>query len=240
MLYYLLIAFQAFCIFHVYKSRNEYYWYFVIFFVPLIGSLVYLFTQIITKTNFNNATDKLNSIIDPSKKIKDLEKKLSFSDTFQNTINLADAYRESKDYSKAISYYEKALEGNFKNHPHTLNKAAKCYFELKQFDKVVEYASKIDLDKSFRNSLYIYAISLENCGNFEEAEIQFRKTDKRYSNYGERLELSKFLIRRNKKEDAKIILKEIVAEIENMIENNQRKYKFIYQQSDKLLNEINS
>lgn len=240
MFYYLLIAFQAFCIFHVYKSRNEYYWYFVIFFVPLIGSLVYLFSQIINKTNINNTTEKISAIINPSKKIKDLEKKLSFSDTFQNTINLADAYREKKEYTKAISYYDKALKGNFKEHPHTLNKAAKCYYEIKKFDKVVEYASKIDLDKSFRNSIYIYAISLENCKNFEEAEIQFRKTDKRYSNYPERLELSKFLIRRNKKDDAKIVLKEIVSEIDNMIETNQRKYKFIYQKSDKLLDEINS
>jgi len=240
MLYYLIIAFQAFCLFHVYKSRNEYYWYFVIFFVPVIGSLVYFFTQITNKRNLKSASDTINAAINPTKKIKDLEKKLSFSDTFQNTINLADAHRENKDFANAIIFYEKALNGNFKNNPHTLNKVAKCYFEVKKFDKVVANLSEIDVDNSFRDSLYIYAIALEECGDFEEAEIQFRKTDKRYSNYGERLELSKFLIRRNKKEDAKIILDEIIGEINNMIETNQRKYKFIYQQSNKLISEINS
>jgi hypothetical protein len=238
MFYYLIIAFQAFCIFHVYKSRNEYYWYFVIFFVPLIGAVVYFFTQIINKTNIKNAANKINSVINPGKKIRDLEKKLSFSNTFQNLINLADAYEENKNYEKAILYYEKALIGNFKKHPHTLNKAAKCYFEIKNYDKVVEYASELNLEKSFRNSIYIYAISLEKCGNLDEAEIQFRKTAVRYSNYGERLELSKFLIRRDKKEDAKIVLNEIVGEINNMIETNKRKYRFIYQESNKLLSKI--
>ena len=238
MFYYLLIAFQAFCIFHVYKSRNEYYWYFVIFFVPLIGAIVYFFSQIINKTNFNSTIHKVNSAINPKKKIKDLEKKLSFSNTFQNLINLADAHRENKNYSKAIIYYEKSLKGNFKNHPHTLNKAAKCYFEIQRFDKAVECARKLDLDNAFRNTLYIYAISLEKCGEYEESEVQFRKADKKYTNYGERLELSKFLIRRTKNDEAKKVLNEIIAEIDNMIEINQRKYSFIYQESVNLINKI--
>ncbi|APZ45138.1 hypothetical protein BW723_01985 [Polaribacter reichenbachii] len=237
MLYYIIIAFQAFCIFHVYKSRNETYWYFVIFFVPVIGSIVYLFMHILNGSNLRNLTDAVDTALNPTKKIKELEKRLSFSETYQNLIDLGDAHRDNKDFALAIPYYEKALEGNYKNNPHTLNKAVKCYFELKDYNKVKAYANKIDLDKSFRSSIYIYAISLEKCGDFEEAEHQFRKIDKRYSNYPERLELSKFLIRREKKNDAKIVLDEIITEINNMIEVNQRKYRYIYQESRKLLKE---
>lgn len=238
MLYYIIIAFQAFCIFHVYKSRNETYWYFVIFFVPVIGSLVYLFMHILNGSNLRNLSDSVENVLNPAKKIKELEKKLSFSETYQNLIDLADAHRQNKDFSIAVPYYEKALNGNYKNNPHTINRAIKCYFELKNYDKVITYASKIDLEKSFRSSIYIYAISLEQCGNLEEAEEQFKKIDKRYSNYPERLELSKFFIRRDKKEDAKIVLQEVTTEINNMIEANQRKYRYIYRESNKLLKEI--
>ena len=174
MLYYLLIAFQAFCIFHVYKTRNDYYWYFVIFFVPLIGGIVYFLSQVVNKSNINNALDDINAVINPTKKIKDLEKKLIFSDTFQNKINLADILAENKDFEKAISYYEKALTGKYENHPHTLNKALKCYFQIENYNKVVDYASRLDLEKSFSESLCIYAISLEHCGFINEAEIQFK------------------------------------------------------------------
>jgi hypothetical protein len=238
MLYYLLIAFQAFCIFHVYKTRNDYYWYFVIFFVPLIGGAVYLFTQILNKRNIDDTLDKISAILNPTKKIKDLEKKLSFSNTFQNKINLADAHLENKEYEKALNFYEKALDGKYENHPYTINKALKCYFTLNNFKKVVYYANKIDIEKSFKGSLCIYAISLEQCNFLDEAEIQFKKVNKRYSNYPERLELAKFLIRRDKKEDAKTVLEGLITEINNMIETNKRKYKYIYKEAKKLMSEI--
>lgn len=238
MFYYILIAFQAFCIFHVYKSRNENYWYFVIFLVPLIGALIYLFSQIINKTNIKNTKNKLTEVVNPAKKIKELEQKLSFSDTFQNKMHLADEYKNQKDYNNAILYYEKALDGKFKSNTHTINKALKCYFEIKNYNKVVEYGKKIPLDTSFKGSICMYAIALEKCNHFDEAEIQFRKANIRYSNYAERLQLSEFLVRIDKLQEAQIVLKEIVGEIDNMTEINQKKYRIVYLESRKLLKRI--
>jgi len=238
MFYYLLIAFQAFCMFHVYKSRNDYYWYFLIFFVPLIGGVVYFILKVINKTNVNNTLNTINHIINPLKEIKDLEKKLAFKDTFQNKVNLADALAEKNDFNNAIVYYEKALSGKYKNHPLTLNKILKCYFQIKNYKKVLHYANKLNLAKSSNGSICLYAISLKNCGFISEAEIQFKKTDKKYSHHTERLELSKFLVRRNKKEDAKIVLNNIIIEIENMIKSNKKKHKHIYNESKKLISEI--
>ena len=73
----------------------------------------------------------------PLKEIKDLEKKLAFKDTFQNKVNLADALAEKNDFNNAIVYYEKALSGKYKNHPLTLNKILKCYFQIKNYKKEV-------------------------------------------------------------------------------------------------------
>lgn len=238
MFYYILIAFQAFCIFHVYKSRNENYWYFVIFFVPLIGSIVYLFSQIINKKNIKNTKNKLTEVVNPAKKIKELEQKLAASDTFQNKIHLADEYKNQKDYNNAILYYEKALDGNFKNNSHIINKVLKCYFEIKNYSKVVEYGKKIPLDTSFKGSISMYAVALENCNNFEEAELQFRKANIRYSNYVERLQLSEFLVRIDKQLEAKEVLVEIVGEIDNMTEINQKKHRIVYLESRKILKRI--
>jgi len=238
MLYYILIAFQAFCIFHVYKSRNENYWYFVIFFVPLIGSLVYLFSQVINKKNIKNTKNKLTDVVNPSKKLKDLEQKFLLLDTFQNKINLADEYKNQQDYNNAILYYEKALDGKFKSNSHIVNNLLKCYFEIKNYKKVVEYGKKIPLDTTFKGSICMFAEALENCKYYEEAELQFRKTNIRYCNYGERLQLSEFLVRIDKQQEAKIVLKEIVSEIDNMIEINQKKHRIVYLESRKLLKRI--
>jgi hypothetical protein len=238
LLYYLTIALQIFCIYHAYKNRSDTYWYFIIFFIPLLGCIAYFLTHILKRKDVAIISQEITTIINPTKKIKDLEKELEFSNTFQNKINLGDAYRDNKDYLNAITYYEKALEANFKNEPHTLNKLIHCYFKTNNFDKVIVYANKIDLEKNFKESIYFFGLALEQKERFKEAEIQLRKVDKRYSNYPERLEFSKFLIRRNKKEDAKEVLSEIASEIKSMTKSNSKKHRYIFIESGKLLNEI--
>ena len=238
LLYYLTIALQIYCFYHVYKNNSNNYWYFIIFFVPLVGGIVYIFTHVFNKRDVANITEEITTIINPTKKIKGLEKELEFSDTFQNKINLADAHFENNDYNNAIILYEKALKGNYKDEPHTLNKLIKCYFKTNTFDQVIINAKKIDLDKGFKESIYYYGLSLEQKGAFEEAEVQLKKVDKRFSNYPERIELSNFLIRRNKKTKAKELLIEITSEINSMTKANAKKYRYIINEAEKKLNEI--
>lgn len=206
--------------------------------MPLIGALIYLFSQIINKTNIKNTKNKLTEVVNPTKKIKELEQKLSLSDTFQNKIHLADEYKNQKDYNNAILYYEKALGGKFQTNSHTINKVLKCYFEIKNYGKVVNYGQKIPLDTSFKGSIFMYAVALENCDYFKEAEIQFRKTNIRYSNYAERLQLAEFLVRIDKQQEAKEILVQIVGEIDNITEINQKKHRIVYLESRKILKSI--
>jgi hypothetical protein len=86
--YYLIIALQAFCIYHLYKNKNEYYWIFIIIFLPVLGSLIYLIVNVYNKRDAEKIQEGLATIINPTKRITDLERKLGFSDTFQNKINL--------------------------------------------------------------------------------------------------------------------------------------------------------
>lgn len=236
--YYFIIAFQIFCIYHVYKNNSNYYWYFIIFFVPFLGCLVYLFTQVINKKDVTIITSEITNIVNPTKKIKELEQKLLFSNTFQNKINLADAYAENTDFKNAILYYEKAREGNFKNDPHTLNKLIKCYFQLKNYTKVIDYAEIINLEKNFNESILFYGLALEEKGFIEKATNQFLKIDKRYSNYKERLEFANFYIRNHQTEKAKEILLELNTELLSISKDNFKKYRIIYNEVQKKINEI--
>jgi len=213
------------------------YWYFIIFFIPLVGCIIYLLTQVINKRDVTQITEEITTIINPTKKIKELESALAFSKTFQNKINLADAYAQNKDYKKAITTYENALESNFKEDPHTINKLIICYFKTQNYDKVIAYAPKINLQKDFKETIFFYGLALEQKDSLENAEIQLRKLDIRYSNYNERLELSKFLSRQNKTAASKEILKEIIAEINTMTKVNARKHRNILTEAEKKLND---
>ncbi|WP_152593061.1 hypothetical protein [Jejuia pallidilutea] len=67
MYFYLIIALQAFCIYHVIKHRNPYYWIFLIFFIPLLGSVIYILTQVYNKRDADKITSGITNIINYQK-----------------------------------------------------------------------------------------------------------------------------------------------------------------------------
>lgn len=225
--YFLIIALQGFCVYHAIKNKKEYHWFFVIIFLPVIGGLIYLITQIFNEKDLGKAQGDLINAINPSKKINDLKKQLDFADTFQNRILLADAFLEIKEYQSAIKEYEIALNNNYEDNFEITNRLIQAYYQTMQYDKVVSCAHIIKNNTKFKgsNSQFLFGLALEEMGDSVEAEKQLRLIDQRYSNYGQRYELAKFLIKKNKTEDAKEILNEILIESKHMTKHNRNMNK---------------
>lgn len=240
MQYYLIVALQAFCIYHVYKNKNEYYWFFIIIFLPVLGSLIYLIVKVYNRRDTNKIQEELATIINPTKKITDLERKLEFSETFQNKVNLADAYLEIGNYKNAVVHYEAAITDGFQNDLHVTKQLIKTYSYLEDYDKVVINVEKIKNKFEFRasHSQLLYGLALEKLNRAAEAEEQLRQIDIPNANYKERLVYAKFLLRYDKKEDAKVLLQEIHTESEYMIKANRRKYNNTIQEVISLLKEF--
>jgi hypothetical protein len=237
MYYYLILILQGFCIYHAIKNRNNYYWIFLILFLPVIGAVIYLVTQVYNKNDANKIQEEITSILIPTKKVKDLEKQLAFSETYQNRVNLADAYLEMKDYNNAITHYEFALKDKSQKGLYVIKQLVKAYYGLKNYKKVIKYAEQIKGETEFENSKaqFIYGLALEEEGATEIAETTLKKIDLRYSNYQERLILAKFLVKHNKQEEAKSILNEILIESQNMTKPNRKRYRETIQDVQKLI-----
>ena len=60
---YLIVALQAFCINHDNKNRNQYFWIFIIIFIPAIGSIIYLITQVYNKRDASIIKENLTSVL---------------------------------------------------------------------------------------------------------------------------------------------------------------------------------
>ena len=238
--YYLIIALQGFCIYHVYVNKREYYWWLLIIFLPVLGSVIYLILKVFNRRDVDKIQNEIELVINPNKRISDLERKLQFSDTFQNRVDLADAYFESTDYKNAILNYETSLQDNFKNDFYVINQLVASFFEMKDFDKVLYYVEKVKNNPEFIQSKtqFVYGLTLEKIGKVSEAEAQLRQMDRRYSNYEERLILVKFLLSINKVIDAKEILEEVYAESQHMTKPNKRKYRMTFAEVEKMKNEL--
>ncbi|MFD1614748.1 PLDc N-terminal domain-containing protein [Gelatiniphilus marinus] len=242
MLYYLTIALQIFCIYHVFKNRNTYYWIFLILLVPVFGSLIYLFVQVYNREEADKITDEITHIINPTKKIKDLEKQLEFSETYQNRVNLADAFLENRDYKNAIPHYLQAIEGNPQNDFYVIKQLIEAYFNIKDYDNVVLYAEKIKEHPEFKKSRsqFWYGLALEKLGKFEAAETNLRAIDIRFSFYNERLVLAQFLLNQKKEAEAKAILKELQTESQYLTKPNKKLFRATIQDVDKLLTSLST
>ncbi|CAH8283931.1 hypothetical protein EV196_103403 [Mariniflexile fucanivorans] len=238
--YYLILILQAYCIYHAYKHGNAYYWYFLILFIPVLGCIIYLITQVYNKRDAEKIQEDIVSVINPTKKIKDLEKRLQFSETYQNRVNLADALLDLKDYKNAIPHYLEALKDGSQSDFYVTEKLVAANYGMEDYNKVIFYAEKIQDQDEFKKSRaqFLYGLALEKLGDFEAAELNLRKIDIRYSFYNERLVLAKFLISRDKTADAKEILEEIKIESQNMTSPNKRLYRTTIHEVEKLIVEL--
>lgn len=227
MLYYLIIGLQLYCAYHIYKTQNPPYWYLIILLVPLLGSAIYLFTQISKPSSVTSLTKELQDNFQPSKKIEKLEKQLAFADTFQNRVLLAEGYLAVEAFAKAEQTYLQALEGSHSHDYDTQCQLLYCYYQQEKFEKVIEIARRLQQHSNFEKSQFhfLYGMSLAQLGKDQQALPILQKVDQRYSNYEERLQLSQYYIKLNRPEDARTLLTELLIESDNMTPVNQKRYK---------------
>ena len=103
--YYIVIALQVICVIHCIRKGNQYNWIWLIVLLPLAGCLVYIFTEMFTRNQFQQVQSGMGNVFNPSGKIKKLQDNLRFTDTFNNRMALADAYMHVGQFDKAIELY---------------------------------------------------------------------------------------------------------------------------------------
>ena len=240
MYYYLIIGLQGYCIYHALKNKNENYWLFIIFFIPLLGSIIYLFTQVFNKQDLEQVQQNIIATINPTKKILDLKTKLEFSETFQNKVNLADAYLEIEDYQNAIHYYENATVSVFSGDTYVISNLIKAYYSIEDYENTVKNYNLLQ-EKSIiispENQLQ-YGLALDKLGKTELAKKEFKKINSSFSNYNERYILAKHLVNKDKNEDAKVILQELLNEAKHFSRDHAKIYRQTINAATSLLKRI--
>ncbi len=216
--YYIVLIIQGLCVFHSVKRGTQSKWLWLIVFLPVIGSLIYVFTEIIQKRHISGVQSSIQNIANPSGKINELEKRFKFSDTFTNRVALADAYLENGLNEKAIELYEPALSGVFNDNEHVVKQLIIAYYNLQHYSKVAAIAPKVlksfEFSKSRANLLY--ALSLIEIGDMINAEKELNAMNHRFSNYEARYYYGDFLLKQKRKEEAALVFHEIVDESQHL------------------------
>jgi len=220
--YYIIIGLQIFCGIHSYRRGTLNRWIFLIAFLPVIGSIIYLYSEVLTNRSSFRSTIKptinVGAVLNPGGNIKKLEEELRFTDTFANKVKLADAYLAARYTDKAIDLYKASLTGAFAENEHVMMQLIVAYFEQGQYEEVTPLAKKLYKLPQFARSKahMLYAQSLENIGEMEKAENEFKAMKGRYSYFEPRYQYGLFLMRAERHEDAWQIFTDMLNEEQHL------------------------
>lgn len=216
--YFIIIALQIYCGVHSYRRGTLNRWIFLIAFLPVVGSIIYLYSEVLSnKRSFNSVNKPIMNagrVLNPGGNIKKLEEELRFTDTFANRVKLADAYLAVGQTDKAIELYKASLTGAFAENEHVMAQLIVAYFEQQRYDEVIPLAKKLyNLPQFPRSKAHLlYALSLERTGKEEQAENEFKAMKGRYSYFEQRYEYGLFLVRAGREKDAWQIFTDMLNE----------------------------
>ena len=225
--YYVTIALQAFCVFHCIRKGNQNKWIWIIVFLPVVGCLIYFFTEIANGRDIQKVQSGLGEVLNPSGSIRKLEENLRFADTFNNRIVLADAYLHSGEVDKAINLYEDSLKGAFTENEHVLSQLVLAYYKKQRYKELIVTAEKIYHLPQFPFSRphILYAQALAKEGFKEKTEKEFKKMNGKYSHYEGRYYYGLFLLNEGRTEEAHKLFSEISSEASHLSSREKRYYR---------------
>jgi len=200
----LIILVQLFCFYHAYRNGKEFWWYFLIFLMPLVGCIIYFFFHIYNQQQVGMVQEGVKQTFVKNYRINKLEKELEFANTFSNKMELAEEHSRVGNYGRALDLYESCNVGIHEDDPGLVLKLIKNNYLIEDYEEVVRYGRKLGRTKLFSQSdeKSAYAWSLFRVGREFESEGVFKEMDTPYANYKNRLEYAYFLEEANRKEDA--------------------------------------
>jgi hypothetical protein len=213
-MYYIPIGLQAICALHAYRNGTLQKWIWLIVFLPVIGSLIYLYQEVISNRRISAPKIDVKAVFNPGVKLRRLEEEVRFTDTFANRIKLADAYLDAGFTDKAVDIYKASLTGAFAENEHVMAQLIIAWYKQGHYTEILPIAKMLyKLPQFPRSPAHItYAMALEQLGNVDAAENEFKAMKGRYSYFEQRYQYGLFLVRQDRIEDAERIFADMLEE----------------------------
>ncbi len=228
--YTIVILVQGFCLYHAFKNQKEFYWYILIFLLPVLGCFIYLLVHFYSPKTIMEAGEKIKHTVSMGYEIDSLMKEAKFADTVSNRIKLADAYASKGDYQEAIALYDSSLKGFNKDDTLTQEKLLVAKYFMQDYEGAIDVGKKLFNNHTYNHSesKIAYAWSHYYLGMNDKAEKLFQEMDIAFTHYTHRLDFAEFLFSSNQPQKAKDLLLKMKDEIEHMDPYERRLKSSIY------------
>ena len=214
-----LIVGVALCV-HVVRTNQPLYWIFLILFVPVLGSVVYLIAIVIPEMAGGTKAKRMGmaarDALDPTREYRQAKAATDESPTVHNRMRLAAAAASLGRHAEAEQLYGEAMQGIHADDPALLLGRANALIELGRAPEALPLVEKLTEEQGARSPATALAQArvYEALGQFAEADAAYQWAAGRLPGLEALGRYAAFLARVGRKTEAADNLAEIDRRIE--------------------------
>jgi hypothetical protein len=184
------VLLALFCAVHVVRTGQQFYWLFILFAFPMLGSLVYIFAIYLPNSRLDRgamrAVSAVAKTLDPTRDVRTARAEYEHTPTAQNQMRLAAALLDVGESAEAGSIYESALKGPFASDPDLRFGAAKAFTESQRYQDAIGHLEELRRTRpDFRPDTVALLLARTYAGlsRTSEAREEFERSIQRFGTF---------------------------------------------------------
>jgi hypothetical protein len=166
---------------HAHKTGRPQFWYLVLIFLPLVGSIAYVVFELLpefaSSRRGRQVAHDLRSALDPDREWREKKQRAEESDNVEAKLKLAQECERRGMWGEAVSMYRKGLQGIFADDPDLMRGLARAQLGAGSGAAAIETLDALRVaHPSYQNqdAHMTYARALESLGRVDEAETEYQ------------------------------------------------------------------
>ncbi len=205
------------CLVHAIRTGRVFPWIFIIIFLPLVGSLVYLGMEVVPDLVRGRRARQFGAaardIADPNRGFRQAHRDVALVGSVDAKKSLAEEYVARGKFADAIALYQDALQGQFKDDSALLLGLARAQFmngDGAGAQASLDALQAADPKFSSADAHLLYARALELQGKDQEALAEYQKLIRYYPGEEARTRMGLLLQKLGRRDEARAMFEEVV------------------------------
>jgi hypothetical protein len=212
---------------HVVRTNQQIFWIFVILFIPVLGSLVYLAAVVLPDMVGGTRAKRMGmaarDAIDPGREYRTAKAAMADTTTVHNRMRLAAAAAALGRHAEAEQLYADAAQGIHADDPTLLLGRANALIELGRANEALPLVDKLVQEQATRSPATALAQArvYEALGHYKEADAAYQWASGRLPGLEALARYAAFLAHTGRKSEAA----DNLAEIDRRIERSNPQFR---------------
>jgi hypothetical protein len=207
---------QVTCAVHVVRTGRNYYWIYIVVFLPVVGMATYFIAEMVPELmqsrRARQAAAGVAKALNPGKSLREAQRRCEITPTAENKARLAQEYLLIDRPADAAALYREALVGVHATDPGMMLGLARALFaqgDVAQTQAVLEKLREANPEINSPDGHLLYARALEQQDKTEEALGEYQALAAYYPGQEVRCRYALLLQRVGRHDEAKRVFEEV-------------------------------